>query len=173
MNTISKTHQEFSRCLEDPRVLTNPEKFLGPNYKEVLNFWLILEELSEEQLKELITRYMDLYFNKRPEWFKSASRVLTPNENKFPMLVKRIKNIECQYIIMIIIGASCKRVEPFLDRDIYQPRYACGVKIEKFVDIENYYLKTVCQYATLELLQMCDLFEEENPLTFFEMFLNL
>jgi hypothetical protein len=57
MNPISKTHQAFSRRLNNPRVLTNPEEFLGPNYEEVLNFWLILDELSEEQWRVVKERY--------------------------------------------------------------------------------------------------------------------
>jgi hypothetical protein len=57
MNTISKIHKRFLESLNNPRVLENPEEFLGPNYKEVLNFWLILDELSEEQLRVVKERY--------------------------------------------------------------------------------------------------------------------
>jgi hypothetical protein len=57
MNTISKIHKCFSECLETPRVLENPEEFLGPNFEAVLNFWLILDDLSEEQLEVVKKRY--------------------------------------------------------------------------------------------------------------------
>ncbi len=35
MNTISKSHKRFSERLNNPRVLTNPKEFLGPNYEVV------------------------------------------------------------------------------------------------------------------------------------------
>lgn len=59
MNHFSKIHQDLSEYLENPRVLTNPEEFLGPNYKKVLNFWMKLEELSEEQLEVVKRRYSE------------------------------------------------------------------------------------------------------------------
>ena len=72
MNTISKTHQLFSEELNNSRVLENPEKFLGPNYKEVLNFWLILDDLSQEQLRVVKERY-DAFFNETlSEWDKAV-----------------------------------------------------------------------------------------------------
>ena len=46
---ISKTHEEFAEHLNNPRVIYKPEKFLGPNWKDVLNFWLFLDTLSENQ----------------------------------------------------------------------------------------------------------------------------
>ncbi len=71
MNSISKIHQKFSRRLNNPRVLTNPKEFLGPNYKEVLNFWLILDDLSEEQLRVVKKRHDDFYDEKYSEWHKA------------------------------------------------------------------------------------------------------
>jgi hypothetical protein len=32
-----------------PDVLTEPEKYLGPNYKTVLNFWSFMDTLNEDQ----------------------------------------------------------------------------------------------------------------------------
>jgi hypothetical protein len=57
MNTISKSHKRFSERLNNPRVLTNPKEFLGPNFEAVLNFWMKLEELSEEQLRVVKEHY--------------------------------------------------------------------------------------------------------------------
>jgi hypothetical protein len=57
MNIVSKIHKRFSESLNNPRVLENPEEFLGPNFEAVLNFWLILDELSEEQIKVVKERY--------------------------------------------------------------------------------------------------------------------
>jgi hypothetical protein len=47
---ISKRHQVFSNILSAPRVLNHPEEFLGPNWKDVLNFWLYFDTLSSEQI---------------------------------------------------------------------------------------------------------------------------
>jgi hypothetical protein len=54
---ISKTHQRLSDCLEDPRALTNPEDYLGPNWQDVINFWLYLDTLSEIEKIWISDRY--------------------------------------------------------------------------------------------------------------------
>ena len=46
---ISRTHQRFANSLRNQRALDCPEEFLGPNWKDVLNFWLYLDTLSGEQ----------------------------------------------------------------------------------------------------------------------------
>jgi hypothetical protein len=71
MNTLSKTHKLFSEYLETPRVLTNPEEFLGPNFEAVLNFWLSLDDLSEEQIKVVNERYKAFFFENYSEWNKA------------------------------------------------------------------------------------------------------
>jgi hypothetical protein len=43
---ISTTHQRFVRILSNQRALEHPEEFLGPNWKDILNFWLYLDTLS-------------------------------------------------------------------------------------------------------------------------------
>ena len=73
MNPISKTHKRFSERLNNPRVLENPEEFLGPNFEALLNFWLILDELSEEQLSVVKERYWDFYDEKYSEWRKAIN----------------------------------------------------------------------------------------------------
>ncbi len=55
---ISKTHKRFADRLKDQTALEYPERFLGPNWKDVLNFWIYLDTLSREELV-LIDR---LYF---------------------------------------------------------------------------------------------------------------
>jgi hypothetical protein len=73
MNHISKTHKRFSDRLRNTRVLTNPEEFLGENFEAVLNFWLILDDLSEEQWRVVKERY-DAFFNENDsEWFKALN----------------------------------------------------------------------------------------------------
>jgi hypothetical protein len=75
MNTISKSHKRFSERLRTPRVLTNPEEFLGPNYEEVLNFWLFLDDLSEEQLRIVNERYWAFLDENHSEWLKATDLV--------------------------------------------------------------------------------------------------
>ena len=64
MNTISRTHREFSRIIDDRSSLVNPEIFLGPNYKEVLNFWLYLDDLTFENRKEIKALFHPFYKTK-------------------------------------------------------------------------------------------------------------
>ncbi len=73
MNIISKTHKFFSEYLETPRVLTNPKEFLGPNFEAVLNFWLILDDLSEEQLRVVNKRDFVFFKENRSEWRKAIN----------------------------------------------------------------------------------------------------
>jgi hypothetical protein len=51
--SYSKIHQRFSERLKQPDALTNPEKYLGPNYKDVLNFWIYVDGLSDQDKKEM------------------------------------------------------------------------------------------------------------------------
>jgi hypothetical protein len=73
MNPISKTHKRFSESLNNPRVLENPEEFLGPNFEAVLNFWLILDDLSEEQIKVVKERYNAFYVENLSECVKAIN----------------------------------------------------------------------------------------------------
>ena len=63
--TYSKIHKRFSERLEQPDALTNPEKYLGPNYQDVLDFWFYIEGLSDEERKEMSDRYQALDDNVR------------------------------------------------------------------------------------------------------------
>jgi hypothetical protein len=57
---ISKTHKSFSDLLDDPKALTNPEDFLGPNWEDVTNFWLYVDTLSEDEIDKMNDPYWDL-----------------------------------------------------------------------------------------------------------------
>jgi hypothetical protein len=54
---ISVSHSWLLRHINDSRlgapqdVLTNPEKYLGPNWEAVLKFWHLLDTLSMDELK--------------------------------------------------------------------------------------------------------------------------
>jgi hypothetical protein len=58
--TYSKIHQAYSEHLEQPDVLTHPAKYLGPNWKDVLNFWIYLDTLSDEEKKKMNDRFLAL-----------------------------------------------------------------------------------------------------------------
>jgi hypothetical protein len=57
---ISKTHKRFSELLNQPDALTNPEKYLGPNWEDVLNFWIYLDTLSDKEKEEMAQSYWAL-----------------------------------------------------------------------------------------------------------------
>jgi hypothetical protein len=67
---ISKTHQRFSNILKEPKALTNPEDFLGPNWKDVINFWLHFDTLTKSEKEKIHDRYWALDVDVR----ESASR---------------------------------------------------------------------------------------------------
>jgi hypothetical protein len=50
-------HNRLADKLNNPEVLTNPEKFLGPNYETVLNFWKYVESLDQETHKMIERRF--------------------------------------------------------------------------------------------------------------------
>jgi hypothetical protein len=58
--TYSKTHQRFADRLNNQRALEYPEDYLGPNWKDVLNFWWFLDGLSEDQCEIVRQRYRAL-----------------------------------------------------------------------------------------------------------------
>jgi hypothetical protein len=58
--THSKTHKRFSELLNNPDALKNPANYLGPNYQDVLNFWIYLDTLSVEEKEEMDNHYWAL-----------------------------------------------------------------------------------------------------------------
>jgi hypothetical protein len=59
----STTHLKLSKDLNSPDILTDPQDFLGQNYKTVLNFWTYLDYLTDEQFNVLSERYYELDLN--------------------------------------------------------------------------------------------------------------
>jgi hypothetical protein len=59
---LSKTHLKFSHLLNTQDVLNHPENYIGPNWDSVLNFWLHLDKLTEDQLNVVQYRYRALSF---------------------------------------------------------------------------------------------------------------
>ena len=71
----SKPHQLFADYLGNQRVLSHPEEFLGPNWREVLNFWMYLDTLSYEQLYMARVLYCNLDVADRDLIWNAASEV--------------------------------------------------------------------------------------------------
>jgi hypothetical protein len=53
----SNSHQHLASTPDTYNAYDYPEKYLGPNYASVLNFWWHLETLTKEQLLELEGKY--------------------------------------------------------------------------------------------------------------------
>jgi endonuclease IV len=75
---ISKAHQRLADRINSQEVLTHPGDYLGPNWEAVINFWLYLDALTEEQLNV----FKDYYFNLSSEERDIASnKVLDVSRN--------------------------------------------------------------------------------------------
>ncbi len=133
MNHISKTHKRFSERLRNPRVLEFPEEFLGENFEAVLNFWLILDELSEEQINVVKERYDAFHNDNYSEW--DEARELATDAS--------IEVVGWGYVYY----AGCAD---------YDVTYS-----------------SAAEYATSELIAMHLILEQKQPLTFFQMFLEV
>ena len=131
---ISKSHKLLSERLNNPRVLTNPEEFLGPNYRAVLNFWLFLDDLTEEQWRTIISRYWYFYRNQSDEWYKAIDEARKTSDK--------------------IIGK----------------KFAFCATLTSSVD---YYSFDCASHATGELIGMHLLLDQQKPLIFFNMFLEV
>ncbi len=60
--------QRFAEILNSPKVLTNPQEFLGLHYKKVLEFWERIEKLTQEQLEVVKERYWTFFDENFSEW---------------------------------------------------------------------------------------------------------
>jgi hypothetical protein len=75
---ISLTHSVFLRMINDncegsPQdVLSNPAKYLGPNFEQVLELWIYLDTLSYEDKEKMNDRYRALDFNLRVSAWNAA-----------------------------------------------------------------------------------------------------
>jgi hypothetical protein len=60
---ISNTHQRFSEELNESRALTHPQEYLGLNWNAVINFWLYVDGLSEEEIDKIGKSYWALDYD--------------------------------------------------------------------------------------------------------------
>lgn len=84
MNYISARHKFFSDHLIDSNVLTNPEKYFGPNYKTLLNFWIYWETLTSGEKINVLDRQLNItkqfYFQ---ELLECAGKFITVNSHLY------------------------------------------------------------------------------------------
>jgi hypothetical protein len=122
---ISKAHQIFADHLDNQNALEYPEPFLGPNWKDVLNFWLYLDTLSREDFDIVGKRYCALG---RVDTLKSLTRkaardnicyyyvyataawVVTPTLTCIPASV----GVTCVYATLELIGSHNLETFTFL-----------------------------------------------------------
>jgi hypothetical protein len=57
---ISKIHKKFANRLYPQDTLNHPGDYLGPNWEEVINFWLYLDTLTKDQLWVVEKHCLDL-----------------------------------------------------------------------------------------------------------------
>jgi hypothetical protein len=89
----SERHKEFAsnlkyiRNINEQDVLDHPENYLGPNYKEVLNYWFYRDSLSSEQWDVYWKKYRSLVYetlNKARSTAKElAKEVIDPRFVKY------------------------------------------------------------------------------------------
>jgi hypothetical protein len=75
--TYSKTQQRLSNYLKNTEVLTNPQKFLGPNWETVLRWWLYEESLTDGHRNELDRRYEAIDYDTRDRAWDLANKTAT------------------------------------------------------------------------------------------------
>ncbi len=130
MNKISKIHENFADLLKKQEVLTHPENYLGPNWEEVINFWLYFDTLSVNQLKVVGKSYWDL---SDEEWSIAYNKARIAAEST--------------------------------------TEYAYDAGSAAFYGVS--YAQSAARDATLELISLEKLLEQEHQLVFFPLFLNL
>jgi hypothetical protein len=95
----SKIHKWFAsnlkyiRNINEQDVLDHPENYLGPNYKELLNYWFYEESLSEEQRNVYLNRVDSLDYETRHKARSTATElaeeVIDPRFVNYLYLIER------------------------------------------------------------------------------------
>jgi hypothetical protein len=77
----SSRHKEFASTLNiryninQQDVLDHPENYLGPNYKELLNYWFYWDSLSEERRNVYWNRFWSLNSETRKKAHSTAEEL--------------------------------------------------------------------------------------------------
>jgi hypothetical protein len=72
--------QRFSEYLNNPEVLTTPQEYLGLHYKKVLEFWLKIEKLTQEQWRDVNERCDAFHNDNYSKWDEAANLALDASE---------------------------------------------------------------------------------------------
>lgn len=78
---ISPSHAYFANRMSNPRILTNPEEFLGANWQTVLNFWHFIDKIDIYQWEILLDKRLRLLESLPYEGKQYAN--LSYNNHKF------------------------------------------------------------------------------------------
>lgn len=77
MSYISSFHRRIIEYEYNPEIIDDPEKYFGPNYKILLNFWIYLERIGPEKLKKYQDYLMRMGTN---EWTLGYSNICTAED---------------------------------------------------------------------------------------------
>jgi hypothetical protein len=77
----SPIHIKISKTYPD--VLEEPEKYLGPNYETILNFWWFVDGLNCEQARILGTAYRETIYEIRSQSYKHINEHVETKEYQF------------------------------------------------------------------------------------------
>jgi hypothetical protein len=109
---ISVNHSRLLRVVNDERegspqdVLSNPGKYLGPNWETVLRFWLYYDSLNYRQSNKLIRRYWamdhDAHNRARDLARDAAAEVIGENNNTVVFCVTPFYESELTYELIAL-----------------------------------------------------------------------
>ena len=73
--------ERFAIYLGKPDAIEHPEKYLGPNWETVINFWKWLDKLSYEQLDVAKDRYREAWDNSYGEWYAALHTAIDASKD--------------------------------------------------------------------------------------------
>jgi hypothetical protein len=104
MQHYSETHRCFSEDNENRDILTNPEKYFGPNYKILLNFWIYFDEFSREHCGKFFDVYNRMYLS------NGVQRYILFYTEQYcdPLIMNQLDYLDCELLAADLIIASGK-----------------------------------------------------------------
>jgi hypothetical protein len=108
MSYISLFHRRISEYAHNPEIIDDPEKYFGPNYKILLNFWIYLERIGPEKLGKYQDYLMRMGTN---EWTLGYSNICTAEECMSQYYLPDLKYYEREIIaahVLIDLGKPLK-----------------------------------------------------------------
>ena len=102
--TTSKALSIFANKIENDDALNNPQEYLGPYTDQLLEFWSLLDTLTEEQWKTFLSRYWDFYVNQGSEWIKATDEAIEASIETIGW--KFVGNAACAALYVYGYGAA-------------------------------------------------------------------